>query len=813
MAALLQDLRYGWRLLRKSPGFTAVAVLVLALGIGANTAIFSVVNAVLIRPLPFKDPARLVQIWHVPPPKSFPGMTMFAVSAANYLDWERENHVFENTAIYTGQSFDLTGGDKPESVPAAAVEPTFFSVLGSPPLLGRTFASGEDQSGRDNVVVLSYGFWQTRFGGNPAIVGQTITLNNQPRTVIGVMGPKFARPDSAKIWVPLAWTAEERAVRGEHHYMVVGRLKPGVTLAQSQAEMNTISSQLSQRYPDDDKDWGAVVIPLREELVGDVRPSLLILLGAVAFVLLIACANVANLVLAKTLSRKKEIAIRTALGASRRRVLQQVLSETLLLALAGGAIGLAVAHFGVTLIVKFLGDQLPKSADVYPDAWVLAFTLGISVFAGLLAGLLPALRLTNGDVNESLKQGLGRTTSDSGGNHTRSVLVVCEVALSLMLLVGAGLLIRSLWMLRKIDPGFDPSRVITMDISISRSKFSTPQQQTAFFDRVLERVRELAPVEAAGLVDNLPLDGGGSHQPIAIEGRAAVPMAEQAEVDVRLISPGYLSAMRIPVVHGRDFNDSDIAGRPGTVLISQSMAKLFWPHEDPIGKHLILTFFPGVSREVIGVVGDVKLEALNETRQTATLYVSLGQLAAPATGGWGSFGMSLAVRAPSMSIVPALVNAVHEVDSAVPVQQVRSMDELISDSLSPQRFTMLLLAAFAGLALLLAAVGIYSVLSYAVRRRVREIGIRLALGAQLSDVLHMVVIEGMKPTLIGVLIGLAGALALGRVLSSAIYGVSSRDLATFGTVSVLLTAVGFVASIIPAYRATRVDPMRTLREE
>ncbi len=813
MAALLQDLRYGWRLLRKSPGFTAVAVLVLALGIGANTAIFSVVNAVLIRPLPFKDPARLVQIWHVPPPKSFPGMTMFAVSAANYLDWERENHVFENTAIYTGQSFDLTGGDKPESVPAAAVEPTFFSVLGSPPLLGRTFASGEDQSGRDNVVVLSYSFWQTRFGGNPAIVGQTITLNNQPRTVIGVMGPKFARPDSAKIWVPLAWTAEERAVRGEHHYMVVGRLKPGVTLAQSQAEMNTISSQLSQRYPDDDKDWGAVVIPLREELVGDVRPSLLILLGAVAFVLLIACANVANLVLAKTLSRKKEIAIRTALGASRRRVLQQVLSETLLLALAGGAIGLAVAHFGVTLIVKFLGDQLPKSADVYPDAWVLAFTLGISVFAGLIAGLLPALRLTKGDVNESLKQGLGRTTSDSGGNHTRSVLVVCEVALSLMLLVGAGLLIRSLLMLRQIDPGFDPSRVITMDISISRSKFSTPQQQTAFFDRVLERVRELAPVEAAGLVDNLPLDGGGSHQPIAIEGRAAVPMAEQPEVDVRLISPGYLSAMRIPVVHGRDFNDSDIAGRPGTVLISQSMAKLFWPHEDPIGKHLILTFFPGVSREVIGVVGDVKLEALNETRQTATLYVSLGQLAAPATGGWGSFGMSLAVRAPSMSIVPALVNAVHEVDSAVPVQQVRSMDELISDSLSPERFTMLLLAAFAGLALLLAAVGIYSVLSYAVRRRVREIGIRLALGAQLSDVLHMVVIEGMKPTLIGVLIGLAGALALGRVLSSAIYGVSSRDLATFGTVSVLLTAVGFVASIIPAYRATRVDPMRTLREE
>ncbi len=480
MTSLLQDVRYGWRVLRKSPGFTALAVLVLALGIGANTAIFSVVNAVLIRPLPFKDPARLVIIWHVPPAKSFPGMTEFAVSAANYLDWKRQNHVFDGMAIYTGQSFDLTGGDKPESVPAATVEPTFFSVLGSPPLLGRTFVDGEDQSGRDNVVVLSYGFWQTRFGGDPTIVGKQITLNNQPRTVIGVMGPKFSRPDFAKIWVPLAWTAQERAVRGEHHYMVVARLKPGVTVEQSQSEMSSISSQLSQQYPDDDKDWGAVVVPLREELVGDVRPSLLILLGAVAFVLLIACANVANLVLAKTLARRKEIAIRTALGASRRRVLQQVLSETLLLSLAGGALGLAVAHFGVTLIVKFLGDQLPKSADVYPDVWVLAFTLGISVFAGLVAGLLPALRLTKADVSDALKQGLGRTASDSGGNRTRSVLVVCEVALSLMLLVGAGLLIRSLWMLRQIDPGFDPRRVVTMGISIPGNKFPTPEQQVNY---------------------------------------------------------------------------------------------------------------------------------------------------------------------------------------------------------------------------------------------------------------------------------------------------------------------------------------------
>ena len=815
MSALIQDLRYGMRGLRKNLGFSLVAIAVLALGIGANTAIFSVVNAVLLRPLPFDDPSRLVQIWHVPPPKAFPGMTRFSVSAANYLDWKQQNHVFEKTAIYTYDQYDLTVGDKPQSLAAAAVESTFFPVLGVQPLLGRVFLAEEDQEGRSNVLVLSYGFWQTQFGGNPSVVGQKIMLNGTAHTVIGVMGPRFNRPDWAKFWVPMAWTAQQRAVRGEHHYMVIGRLKPGVSLPQAQAEMNTISSQLAQQYPADDKDWGAVVVPLRDELVGDVRPSLLILLGAVAFVLLIACANVANLVLAKTLSRRKEIAIRSALGASRRRVLQQVLSETLLLALVGGAIGLVIAHFGVALIVKFLGQQLPHSTEIGLDGWVLAFALGISLLTGLLAGLLPAIRLTRGDVNQALKQGLGRTDSDSGGNRTRSALVVCEVALSLVLLVGAGLMIRSLLLLRAVDPGFKPQNVLTLTVSVAANKFPVPAQQVSFFDQVLQRVRALPGVESAGLIDALPLSGGGSHQPVAIEGRPVVPMAEQPEVDVRLISPGYMRAMRIPVVKGRDFTDDDVAGKPRVVVISESMAKRFWPNEDPIGKHLKLTFSSNADREVIGIVGDVKLDSLDESRSTATLYSPEPQLSSPALGEWRSFGMSMVVRTSANpgSVLSAVTAAVHQVDPETPVLDAKTMDVVVDESVTQQRSTMLLLAAFAGLALLLAAVGIYSVLSYAVRRRVREIGIRMALGAQIGDVLRMVVVEGMRPTVIGVVIGLAGALALGRVLSSVIYGVSARDLATFGTVAALLTAVGFLASVIPAYRATRVDPMKTLREE
>jgi putative ABC transport system permease protein len=819
MGTLVQDLRYGMRVLLKSPGFAAVAVIVLALGIGANTAIFSVVNAVLLRPLPYQDPDRLVQVWEVPPPKNFPGMTRFGASAANYIDRRDQTHVFGQLAIFSNARFNLTGKGQPESVTSAAVSSNYFSVLGVRPLFGREIGPGDDQPGHPDAVVLSYGFWREHFGSDPGIVGQNVNLNGQSYTVVGVMPPGFQMPLSAQIWTPLAWTDREKAARANRHYRIIGRLKPGVDLKQAQAEMNTISSQLAQQYPVEDKGWGAEVVPLRDELVGDVRPALLVLLGAVAFVLLIACANVTNLMLAKTLGRRKEIAIRSALGASRTRVVQQILSETVLLALTGGAMGLLIAHFGARLISAFLAGQLSLSPEIKLDGWVLGFTLVVSLLTGILAGLAPALRLTKTDLNEALKQGLGRTDADSGGKRTRGVLVVAEVALSLMLLIGAGLMIRSFWMLRSVDPGLDPTNVITMRVGIPApsTKFPSPMQQSNFFNAVLQRVRSLPGVESAGIIDALPLTGDGSTETVAIEGRPALPMSEQPAVSVRTITPGYIRTFRVPLLRGRDFNDADTAGRSAAVLISESMAKRFWPNENPIGKHLTITFFPDASCEIVGIVGDVKDTGLDVMNPVATLYKPLAQISAPppALGKWSSFPMSLVVRTnttPS-SLTSAITDAVHQVDSELPLLQIFTMQDVIDTSISQQRFNMMLLAVFAGLALLLAAIGIYSVLSYSVKRRVREIGIRMALGAQVRDVLRLIVVEGMRPTLIGVGIGLAGSLALGRLLTSLIFGVKPTDALTFGAVSLLLTSVAFCASFIPAYRATRVEPMKTLRDE
>ena len=815
MSRLFQDLRYALRQLRKSPGFTAVAVITLALGIGANTAIFSVVNGVLLRPLEFPHPEQLVRVWHVPPPASFPGMTTFSVSPANYLDWERQNHVFDAMALYGHRGFTLTGGDKPEQVDGSAATSGFFSTLGVQPALGRVFLPEEDQPGHANVVVLSHRLWQEHFGSNPGIVGHDIQLDGQSYLVAGVMPTSFQFPDFAQVWTPMAWTDREKAVRGNHNAVVVARLKPGVDLKQAQAEMNTISSRLAQLYPDDDKGWGAVVVPLHDDMVSDVRPALLVLLGAVAFVLLIASVNVANLALARTFGRQKEIAIRTALGASSGRVLRQILTESVLLALAGGALGLSWAHVGVRLITAFLADKLPHSVAVGLDGEVLAFTAAISLAAGILAGVLPAVRLTRADVSQSLKQGLGRTDADSSGQRTRSILVVSEVALSLILLVGAGLMIRSFQRLHGVNPGFDSHGVLTMNAMVSRAKFPAPIQQINFFDQVLQRVRALPGVEAAGVIDDIPLDEGGSHQPIAIEGRPTVPVSEQPEVDVRLTSPGYMSAMHIPILRGRDFNDTDIAGRPAAVLISNSMARQLWPGEDALGKRLTMAFFPDAIREVVGIVGDVKIDGLDQTRPSAALYFPLSQVSAAVGEGWSSFPMTLVVRSTSspQGLVSAVSNVVHTVDPEMPLRDILTMDDLVANSLTQQRFNMLLLGAFAGLALLLAAVGIYSVLSYSVKRSVREIGIRLALGAQLGDVLRMVVVEGMKPVLLGVLIGSAGALAMGRILSSLIFEVKPTDPVTFLAVTILLASIALVASVIPAYRATKVDPMVALRYE
>ena len=821
LETLIQDLRYGMRMMLRTPGFTATAVIVLALGIGANTAIFSVVNAVLLRPLPFDQPERLMQLWHTPPQKSFPGVPTFAVSPANFLDWRDQNRSFEGMSAYGFGRYTLTGSGHPEAIRMVAATVGLFSILHAQPLLGRGFLDGEDEPGHEHEVVLSYGLWRSYFAGNPEIVGKNIQLNGQAFAVVGVMRPEFDFPifsdagSRAQMWKPLAWSDQERAIRGDHNYGVIGRLKDGVTLQQAQAELNAISNRLAQDYPDDNKGWGAIAVPLRENLVSDVRPALLILLGAVALVLLIACANVTNLMLSKALSRRKEMAVRAALGANRRRLLQQALAETLLLALAGGALGLIFAHYSVILIVKFLAQRLPRSGEIALDGRVLAFTLGISLLTGFLAGLLPALRMAKADLNQALKQGLGRTAADFGGGRTRNMLVVSEVALSLMLLIGAGLLIRSLWVLHAVNPGFDPHGVVTLNVAIPTGKFTVPAQQIGYYGRVLDRVRSLPGVRSAGLTDSLPLSDDGSHQPLSVEGRPAAAMADLPEVEVRLISPGYMSAMHIPLLRGRDINDSDAGGRAGAVLISESMAKFLWPNEDPIGKRLTLYFFPELTRVVVGVVADVKISAMNEVQPQPTLYYPLAQMSAARGENWRSFGMNLAVRtkAAPLSVVPEITNAIRETDAEVPLLNIQTMDDSVSASLSPERFTMLLLGAFAGLALLLAAVGIYSVMSYSVSQRTNEIGIRVALGASRGNVLLLVVRQGLMLALIGSAIGIAGALMLSRVMRSQLYGVQPTDPVTFVTVAGLLMVVVLAASYIPARRAIRVDPIMALRYE
>jgi predicted permease len=757
-----------------------------------------------------------MQIWHVPPAKNFPGLSLFSVSPANYLDWQQQSSSFESMAAYGGRTFTFGGTERPEAIMGAAVAPEFFSVLRARPMLGRTFASEENLPGGSHVILLSYKFWRDHFASDRAIVGRDITINSRPYSVAGVMPESFRFPGWAQVWAPLGWSNDQRVVRGNHNYMVVGRLKPGVDIQQAKSELSAISTRLEQQYPEDNKGWGATVVPLREQMVGDIRPALLVLFGAVAFVLLIACANVANLVLARTLARRKEIAIRGALGASRAAILRHILTESVLLSVAGGALGLLLARFGITLLAKVLADRLPPFVAVTLDTQVLAFTLLLSILAGVLAGLIPALRYTRTDVNEALKQGQSRGSSDASGGKMRNVLVVSEVSLSLVLLIGAGLMLRTLWELRNVRPGFDSANVLTMFLAIPADRFASPSGQLNFFQEVLQRVRALPGVDSAGVIDSLPLSSdGGSHQPFSIEGHPVLPMAEQPEVDVRLVSPGYLGAMHVPVVRGRDLNDADSAGRPGAVLISDALARRFWPNEDPIGQHITLTFSPDVIREVVGIVGNVKLESLDETRPVDTIYVPLAQITVSPGERWRSFGLTLAVRTSSdpHSATPAVSSAIHQVGPDIPVVDVLSMDDVVAQSMSPEKFNLLLLASFAGLALLLAAVGIYGVLSYTVRRRVREIGIRMALGASHSDVLKMVVADGMKPILIGIGVGLAAALALSRLIASLIFGVQPTDPLTFTAVTLVLISVGILANILPAYLATRIEPVRTLREE
>jgi predicted permease len=807
LETLLRDVRYAARVLRQRPGYSVAAIVVLALGIGANTAIFSVVHAVLLRPLPFPDADRLTFVWHVPPPDAFPGMTRFTVSPANFLDWQRQTRTFERMGLMQFRSFNVAGGGEPESLRAAGVSAGFFQTLGVQPLLGRTLRPDEDAPGHNHVVVLTERLWTRRFGADRDIVGRKISLNGEPFTVVGVMASRFRVPNWAELWTPVAWTAEEAAVRNDHNCIVVARLKPGVDMAAAQAEMTGISRRLELAYPEDDKGWGAVLIPLHEGLVEDIKPALLVLLGAVAFVLLIACANVANLVLARTMGRKKEIGLRLALGASGARVLRQVLSETAVLGLLGGAAGLLVAQAAVQLIVAYLGKTLPDDVAIRLDLPVLGFTLAVSLLCGILSGIGAAWRLTRTNVSDALKQGLSRTDTDSSSNRTRTALVVAEVALSLMLLIGAGLMIRSLYYLQGVDTGMDVGNVLTSAVMLPDTRYPTPEKQAQFYSEVLRRVRALPGVETASLTSGVPLDSGAGHWPISIEGRPTPLASQQPSVEGMFISPGFLKTFRIGMVSGRDIADTDIKGRPPVILISQSMARHFWPDESPLGARVKSIFFPDLTFEVVGVVKDVKLDGLDVSTPVQVMYLAFDQ--AP------NRFMSIVLRtsgSPAMLAGP-LVKAIHEIDPEQPVVNVRTMDEVTSGSIERRRFTMLLLAAFAGLALLLAAVGIYSVLAYGVRQRVREIGIRLALGAQPSEVLRLMLMSGLRPTVLGIAIGVAGAAAIARTLTSFFVGISGTDPLTFAAVTSLVLVVGLSASLIPAYRATTIDPIRTLRDE
>ena len=800
-----RDVRSGVRALVHSPVFTAVTVLSLALGIGANTAIFSVVNGLLLRPLPYPEPEQLVDVWHTPPQQSFPGLKKFSVSPGNYLDWKAQSTAFEEMAVYSDLGMSLSTSNDPLSLIGAAVSSDFFSVLRSNATVGRTFTPEEEQAGRDQVVVIGHGLWQRAFGANPNMIGQTLTLNSRSFTVVGIMPAGFEFPQEAELWVPLAWDEKERQTRSIHDYIVIARLKQNVSLKQAQAEMNTISSRLEQQYPEENKGWGAVVIPLREDLVGDVRLALLVLFGAVGFVLLIACANVANLMLARGANRQKEIAVRIALGAGRARLIRQLLTESVLLAVIGGLLGLLLAVWGSKTLVRM--GSLTNLGDIGIDSWALGFTLLVSFAAGIIVGIVPALQFTRTSISETLKQGAGRTGASPIKQHTRKALVISEVALSLVLLIGAGLMIRSFWKLQNVDPGFDTRNGLTMSVVLNWIRYSEPHQRLAFFDRAIEQIRTVPGVVSVGATTRIPLAGGGSTQPFTIDGRPAPTISEQPMAQTRYISPDYFQTIGIPLRQGRFFSDYDRDNSVPVIIISEAMARRFWPGESPIGKRLTPSFHREQgAREIVGVVGDVKTTGL-EVDASAMMYLPFKQFPLPF--------MSFVVRTASNpeGLVQPVSRAIYSIDKEQALTDVETMDQVLTKSLSGRRFNMTLLLTFAGVALVLAAVGVYGVMNYTVTLRKREMGIRMALGAERSDVLRLVLRQGLTLTLIGAGVGLISAYALTRLMASLLYGVTATDYVTFVSVSGVLIAVGLVASYVPARRATKVNPMIALRSE
>jgi putative ABC transport system permease protein len=808
MSTLMHDLRHAVRCLLKSPGFTIVAVLTLAIGIGANTAIFSVVNAVLLKPLPLPEPDRLVRVYELDEGRPW------TVSPPNFVDLRRESSAFEEMAAYTGTAAALTGVGEAKRILGSVVTAGFFRVLATAPMLGRTISAADTVAGQDRVVVLSHGLWQRQFAEDPGMVGRAVQLEGREHTVIGVMPPGFEYPAGAELWAPLAFSEEDLTTqRGAHYLEAIARLAPGVTVDEASAQVAAIAGVLELRYPDSNTGSSAMAVGLRDALVGDVRPALLTLLGAVGLVLLIACANVANLLLARTAGRKRELAVRSAMGADRGRLVRYVLTESVLLALAGGVAGLLLAGLGLKLLLMLPVDEVPRLETAEVDMAVLGFAAAVSMLTGVLFGLLPAFKAGSAlDLTGALKSGGAAITADRAGGRTRSALVVAEMALAVLLLVGAGLLLKSFIELQRVDPGFNPRGVLTFNMPLPNSRYPEPQQARAFFAELDQRIEALPGVESAAGVFGLPLSG--FNYTISVEKQDGGPAyenpGEERYTQVRIITPDYFRTMEIPLLAGRALQESDRAGTQPVVVVNESAAKLLWPDDEPLGHSFELgTRLGGDARvggTVVGVVADIRHHGPGE-ESLPEIFAAHGQFPVDF--------MSITVRTsvPPESLVGPIREQLRIIDSELPMDQVRTMEQRVAESVAQPRFYMLLLSVFAGAALFLAAIGIYGVMAYAVRNRVNEIGVRRALGARTGEVLRMVVGRAMTLAVGGLAAGLLAAFALTRVLSGLLYGVSPTDPLTFAGVAVLLALVALLASFLPARRAAQVDPVVALREE